>query len=245
MHIYKITCPTFPGFYNSFINGLEDAEWEYQLCDEPENWPDYFREALSNCWWEGVDVTAYENTVADAYCGYIADCLKDLGYPVALTFEKVVSPKYYNFETDRAYCTASMDDATRQAIIQYVVDNREGWDAFIEGRHSSRSGYISFVSNKGADWFDALVNGAPEDDLLNGHKAMEEALRFILLSDKDGPDYEIGFVDDYHETIGRWTEYIDNAEAIEYLNRELPDGKQVPDDTDFWDYLYSFKPVTI
>ena len=82
-----------------------------------------------------------------------------------------------------------------------------------------------------------LVGPAEGDDL----KAVEEALRFILLSDKNGPDYEIGFVEDYHETIGRWTEYIDNATAVEYLNRELPDDKQVPDGVDFWDYLYSFQ----
>lgn len=244
MHTYDITCPTFPGFYNSWLNGLETDNWEHELCGEPENWPDYVREALANCWWEGVDVGAYEESVAAAYCGYISGCLKDLGYAVTLTFEKVVRPKYYNFETDKAYCVATMDDDARQAVVRYVMANRKDWDTFIDSRHSSRSGYISFVSSKGEDWLKVLVDGAPDDDLLNQHKAMDEALRFILLSDKDGPDYVMGFVEDYYETIGRWTEYIDNAEALEYLNRELPDDKQLPEDTDFWDYLYSFETVT-
>lgn len=58
----------------------------------------------------------------------------------------IVSPKYYNFETDKYYCNIETNIETLNLIKWYTL-NLKGAKEYIIKRHSSYDGFISFIRN--------------------------------------------------------------------------------------------------
>lgn len=66
-------------------------------------------------------------------------------------FEKVVSPKQYNYGTDEIYATANFD---MKEIIDYLVANKESFDSYAKDNFSSYDGFVSFLPNN----YDEFLN---------------------------------------------------------------------------------------
>lgn len=71
----------------------------------------------------------------------------------SMTFVKLHSPKYYNFETDKIEAEIEVD---WQALIDWVKDNTYLFSEYLKNNFSSYDGFISFVPNNTNDFWDAL-----------------------------------------------------------------------------------------
>ena len=73
---------------------------------------------------------------------------------VDLSFETLISPKYYNYETDRIFCFISLEEVQR--IFDAVP--LESLQKRIEDRFTSRSGFISHYPNDLSRWGSDLAS---------------------------------------------------------------------------------------
>lgn len=65
-----------------------------------------------------------------------------------LTFDELVCPKYYNFETDRIFCHIELSEILK--MFQSV--DLEALDKLIQEKFTSRSGFISHYRNALEEW---------------------------------------------------------------------------------------------
>lgn len=92
----------------------------------------------------------YETTHGETELDYVeyaelyTDRLSEI-IDIKLTFIKLISPKYYNFETDVIIADIEVDDLielyAKNDIKQYIIDNFTSYD-----------GFISFYSNDVHQW---------------------------------------------------------------------------------------------
>ena len=132
----KTYLPLFSGFYDSHwdepcFDGEED------IFDLPEG--SYFEEFVN---WED-----YHNHIAKEMCNEVQYLLSD--FVSSIEFEKVNSPKYYNFENDSIHCEITFN---KSKVKQYLKDNFDSFSAYIRERYTSRDGFISFHSNDASEW---------------------------------------------------------------------------------------------
>lgn len=132
----KTYLPLFSGFYGSHwddpcFDGEEDI---YNL---PEGM--YFEEF--------IDWTKYHEHIAKEMCNEVQYLLSD--FVSDIEFEKISSPRYYNFENDSIHCEITFN---KTKVKQYIKDNFEEFSKYIKNNYSSRDGFISYHSNNANDW---------------------------------------------------------------------------------------------
>lgn len=91
----------------------------------------------------------------------------------------VVSPKYYNYTTDKCYCNIETNNKTLKLIKDYTL-NLKGAETFISSHYRSYDGYISFLSPDIKDWQSKDIIDY-EENMLIGLLDM-----LILLDNEDG-----------------------------------------------------------
>lgn len=162
------TLPWFPGFYHSWLSDMLDREFEQYV--------EYFDERQRDSY-NGDDFAPAElrldqskisellyDAQTDCYSAHVALsreyvgainvlCRDNLGFDPELRFETMQSPRYYNFETDRAFAYI-----TRKALDRFwSISRRDGHKHLAEiarERFTSRDGFSSFYSPDFADWGD-------------------------------------------------------------------------------------------
>lgn len=105
------------------------------------------RQAWSEIGRAAVDIVSSE----------FGDAMRDLDGHFTMTFERIWSPSYYNFETDAAIFSVEYDEVFENAMLAFASD--EGFGAFLKKRYSSRDGFISFTPNNLVDWTDEALRG--------------------------------------------------------------------------------------
>jgi hypothetical protein len=123
---------------------------------------DELREALDDC---ATYRRAYEH-LAEAYAEEFASWLADtLGRSaVAFEWEEMVSPRYYNFETDRLFARFSLTDL--QTVYDRLrADAPELLDDTIRARHTSYDGFHSFYSNAADEWHEKPLDEWDHNEL--------------------------------------------------------------------------------
>jgi hypothetical protein len=160
---------------------------------------DRLREAV----FEAMDYRrAYEH-LAREYVAELADWLSDtLDMEVLAEFEEVVSPRYYNFETDRVFAKISL--SAMQEIARRLAADPIGRAALrdtIRERHTSRDGFASWYSGNpdSADWH------KPVADM--DHNELGTLLRaWVLYNGIEDLDMEL-----YDRSIGGLYEEVQRA----------------------------------
>ena len=142
----------FPGFYESELYN-SDQEYNFSYNEGEE----------------------YEIKDFDGYCRYICEALSDKISDYLTDNELVcksakysgmTSPREYNFSTDHLIMDLEID---LSKIIQIIEENEQlyaGFDKYLNEKYSSRSGFISFVSNNIkdflandlAEYYDVLID---------------------------------------------------------------------------------------
>jgi hypothetical protein len=169
MRKIKSYLPTFPGFYSTnFESDMAEESVLYNLEEDGVKIED-----TRDIDW---DYNEYRNRVSIAAIGSIEQFMKHDGYSIGIEFEKVYSPKFYNFENDSIYCTYSVPDEDFERLLKYCNDNSSEFKTFLEDRFTSRSGFISFFSTEPNTWFNEYL----EEDSSKFERAFTSVLEFYL-----------------------------------------------------------------
>lgn len=169
MKIIKSYLPIFPGFYStSFDSDNAEENTIYNLVEE-----------------EGLDITdsdidfnfkEYKDRIALSCIGSIEDFLKHDAFSIEIKFEKIYSPKEYNFSNDVIYCTYKLDNSNFDDFISYAKDNLREFKSFIIEKYSSRSGFSSFFDTDLKTWFNEYL----DEDSDKFERAFTGLLEFYL-----------------------------------------------------------------
>ena len=158
--------PLFTGFYGSIWDDVDfyGEDEHYQL---PEG--TYFDDM--------VDWEKYHEAIAKKMCEFVEEELRP--FVSEITFERIASPKYYNFENDEIVCEIDLDI---QKVHRYLLANFHTFDRYVADRYTSRDGFISFHSSNPFEWLDDWSNnehqiGAVLDFILR-NEDVEEPMHF-------------------------------------------------------------------
>lgn len=127
----------FAGFYCSIWDDITT-----QYADREDEWLD--GQSIS----DHMDYRQAHEGIAKLYAEAFAKWLGDtLEQPVEHEFDELVSPRFYNFETDRIFVRFPV------AVAQAVLDDLRAKDAetlaeTFRDHFTSRSGFVSFYSNE-------------------------------------------------------------------------------------------------
>ena len=185
MKTQKTWLPIFSGFYNSIFDPSDSyIESETDLTKEE------YQEYYENLCMAGVSQEFFNENFYDCldyasgYKGaseYICNALIDLEHAniiQEIRYEKLVSPKFYNFSTDSIDCEITYDD---EKMMQYLRDNKEAFDKYLTETYTSRDGFSSSYSNDIDIWMNEENHGEHE---------VGSILEFIIRNE-EGEDAEM------------------------------------------------------
>ena len=131
----------FAGFYESIHN---DAIESCIMAESVDDNGDIITDRYDKIY-ELTDFKLVHNLYAKKY---VENLVAEINTINSLTFKSLISPKYYNFETDRILASISYND------IDFLFSNvtQKNLQDFITKNHSSCSGFHSFYSNELYEW---------------------------------------------------------------------------------------------
>lgn len=136
----------FSGFYHSIHDQELDSQLEqYFSNDQGEVYQSLMQKAFDKADWSYI------------HSGYAKAYTEDFAAEFdleTLTFKMLVSPKYYNFETDRIIAEIDREEVCR--IFDLVPT--EVLQAVIKARFTSRDGFISYYPNDLAEWPECIAD---------------------------------------------------------------------------------------
>lgn len=157
----------FSGFYESIHDSVFDFETEMIMEDYPDkNWKDFrFTYDL------------------ESYCKrYVRAISSELG--IDLEFQELISPREYNFTTDKIICWIKPKDVKKLATAL----NSPTLEKLVKERFTSRDGFISFYSRYVDEWKEKPVKEWDAVEL----GTLLDAWIIDNDGDPDGVDY-VGF----------------------------------------------------
>ena len=152
---FEIQLPFFCGFYESPLYNCDTLYWETTE-NEMEYWRDRFDDETLTADDLDIDFPRFTEECAKAYMDVFfnnADCP---GFIKSMEFSKIVSPSYYNFETDRLFVNVEFEEDWRDKVKTFMDENKEWLTERIKKDWSSCDGFFSFMDNTYEGWFDEL-----------------------------------------------------------------------------------------
>ena len=153
MNKLETTIP-FDGFYNSFIS----ADIENEIDSLTQYYSEFYdlskseEELLLNSFLS-VNNNNFYNEICKDYVSFYLDNLNERikDFTLKGTFKCFISPREYNFETDRVFIEIEENHCID--FIKYIIKNyKKELDKKIKERFTSRSGFISFYENNLESW---------------------------------------------------------------------------------------------
>lgn len=155
---FKTFAPIFNGFYETpFGINVDDAPMELA-----ENLPysDSVKELLceffNENWLDCIDekYNDFEKDSAVCVCEFLTDKLNEIfNTDIKVKFEKVISPKYYNYANDSIDVEFECDvNEFMKELQQQIKKHFVSFDKYIKEHYTSYDGFMSFYSNNSADW---------------------------------------------------------------------------------------------
>jgi len=148
MNKLESTIP-FDGFYNSYIS----SDIEHQIGQQIEWDSDTFdlNEDEQQILWDNylsVNTKYFYNQIAEDYTNFYIHALNERlkGFTLHAKFNLLISPKEYNFETDRIFIDIEKNHAVD--FIKYIIKNfPKTLENKIKERFTSKSGFWSHYKN--------------------------------------------------------------------------------------------------
>jgi len=187
--------PVFSGFYNTIWE--PDTEKEIEWINEQRATKGFAPVKYNDCEWDNQD---YEQRIAEAVTRHIGKTLVEKGFIKSFEFERLVSPREYNFMNDKIYVTFNLIKSNKVAILNYLNEHSAQFANHIKETYTSRSGFISSYPNVPSEF----MEGKP---LEHEHK-LGAILNFILSNENEDFEFHI-----YEDVTG-------NNEGIQASNYE-------------------------
>ncbi len=180
-------CPVFSGFYGTIWETDSDEESEMQYINDMRK-----QKHLPPVEWDAIewDYKGYTQDVSKGFTCDIEQNLQKLGLVKNCTFQKLNSPREYNFANDSIHVEMTLTGENVDAINAYLHENKEAFTKYIEDTYTSRDGFCSSYSNDADEWLRDI-----DDTLRHTHK-LGAVLNFILLNEDD--DLEMSIYEHLH-----------------------------------------------
>ena len=215
--IREIGSHEFPGFYESVFCSSDDfIDYEYEL-----------KKALQtidenvDVYYEYDDIHEYEKDVCRSFMQkYVESIKNELPYDVVddedflfnIKNEEeiiIVSPKYYNYSTDKCYCNIETNIKTLEQIKNYALDMEGATDHIIR-KFTSCDGFISFINNDINYWWELPIEEYEENMLI-------ALLDMLLILSNDDYIFEISI-----DVIGEIEKCFYAYPVIDYNKKLYP-----------------------
>ena len=198
---------TFPipfcGFYNSVISDEIETTIEREV--------QYYSEEYGIELDEMDFITDFEG-IAKCYARYFEERVQDAFPQIEIKFSELISPKYYNYTTDKIYCEIS--DKNLKLVYNYCIANH--FSDTVNEALKERSGFIPLYSDDFSEWDkDVLKWDAAQIGLLFEHfVTLLDKNEGVIISDMDFMDYSSshGCIYENVHATGKSKELIDNLE---------------------------------
>ena len=149
---FEIRLPFFCGFYESPLYNCDTLYWETTE-DDMEYWRERFDDETLTADDLDIDFPRFKEECAKAYIEVFfnnADCPK---FIKNMKFSEIVSPLYYNYETDKIYVNVEFEDDWRDEVRAFMKKNKEWLTKRIGEDWTSYDGFHSFMDNNYNDWY--------------------------------------------------------------------------------------------
>lgn len=138
----------FSGFYNTSHSYVFDTWLESVECEVSES--EY--EGLCELFADSMDYkkafTQYAKIYTEEYCELLYELSE---HSFSFEFSVLVSPREYNFATDRIFVKMPFSDL--EYVHCYVTnDHLAVWEEFVKSKCTSYDGFISFYPSDQRDW---------------------------------------------------------------------------------------------
>ena len=178
--------PLFDGFYNTLFeydNEDHDIEWFNETHGTELSYDDF-----------NWNYAERHQRISEQVCDIVNSLLSDEDINMTINFQKLVSPREYNFTNDSINCEYVISQKEYDKIIDYIKVNWSNFEEYIKDRYTSRSGFISSYSNNAEVWMNNIKS---ESHLEHGFGTV---LEFILQNEYYEPcNVSDSIQDDYIE----------------------------------------------
>ena len=206
----KTWLPVFPGFAYSIFEPESMLERDIECDEDLSEHYDY----LGVCYeWLAENHYMYTNHQAmnEAAAEYIAYSIMEIdttGIILDVNYEKLVSPKYYNFSSDSINCEIEVN---LDLLVKYINDNLEAFKADREARYTSRDGFSSHYSSDLEYWLDT--------ENWDGH-GLGSVLDFVLNNEIKDAQLELYYASNISEAVCN-SEWLDETALKEAYAEHL------------------------
>lgn len=152
---FEIRLPFFCGFYESPLYNCDTLYWETTE-DEMEYWRDRFDDETLTADDLDIDFPRFKEECAKAYMDVFFNNCDCPDFIKSMEFSEIVSPHYYNFETDKLYVNVEFEEDWRDKVKTFMDENKEWLTERIKEEWSSRDGFCSFMDNTYEGWYEEL-----------------------------------------------------------------------------------------
>lgn len=174
----QIKLPSFHGFYESVWSMMIDNEFE---------WTAQEHNLAEIDGWGMVDRKGYEQEICERYADItIGEMNSVLGLHLERGAVEVWSPREYNFATDCIYVDVEVSDEDIDRIVHLMLSDYNRLQGDIHDRHTSRSGFISFMNNDIDAWLRIFNTDRDNEDF-----GLYLGYALFYLWDPDDWDYEV------------------------------------------------------
>ena len=170
--MFSLDISFFPGFYGTLYdcgeNEYETIKNELDFYNDNNDGRTYTEDDFVFDW------DAYRNSIAKLYTEGYSNYALEIPFIKSIVFDEIDSPTYYNFRNDRIYAWFEFADTWKQDMEKFMRDKHDWLCDIIKEEHTSRSGFISFMSNNIDDWFEKIF---VEEDTLY----IEDMIKYMLM----------------------------------------------------------------
>jgi hypothetical protein len=183
--------PVFPGFYGTYFEIDESDEMCRINAERASN-------NLDPLEYEDIDFDYknYKIDTAKECVNFIEDLLSDLKIVKKIEFEKLVSPREYNFVND------SIDveiEFFPENLSKYINEHFDSFKEYIKDNYTSYDGFLSHYSNDAEDWKYDTQNFTE----FSGFHKLGSCLEFVCLNyyDENVDESENDIVQDMYDYV--------------------------------------------
>lgn len=208
--VYKTWLPDFPGFYETSYS-FNDSDLENTLFNEPYKIQKEIKEFIKENIFDNINYEQYQQDISKKFTDIWFSVFQE-NFPnivKSYKYEKLVSPKEYNFSTDSIDIEIELD--LEKLVAEFKKDYKSA-SQYIHDKYTSCSGFISYYENDIEDWLQTL-----EQD--QDHKIGAMLQYLSQNSDIDEFDSEnmlYAVLDDFYNN-----EYINYDKLVELINDEF------------------------
>lgn len=203
----KTWLPVFGGFYNTIFESFTDCDNEISYINEQRE-----EKGLDPIDYDALKIDFHRalSRLSEKIFDVVTKRLKELNLIQKAKFEKLVSPREYNFKNDSIDCTLTFSKENVKTIREYLEKHSTEWDAYLENHFTSGPGFMSFYDNcsTGSDWNDL-------EEVL-GHKFKSASVLEFILKNQEFDHLAI-----YYEIDFDMGEFIQNYSLLVNPSNEI------------------------